>query len=243
MLNFVLFVIVPYLAVALAVVVGTYRYFDDRFSYSSLSSQFLENRHLFWGSVPWHYAILLILTAHLLALLFPRAWAGIIAAPARLYGLEVLGLALALLATAGLAILVLRRLRSARVATVTSVLDWVLLVALLAQVALGFYVALFYRWGADWYLYTAVPWLVSLAKLNPETQYVVALPWAVKLHFVGGFLIVGLFPFTRLVHLVAFPFWYLWRPYQVVIWNRRPSPGARSRAVPAAPAAPVGPVG
>jgi len=230
MLNFVLFVIVPYLAVTLAVVVGVYRYVDDRFSYSSLSSQFLENRQLFWGSVPWHYAILIILLAHLLALLFPGAWGALIAAPLRLYVLEVLGLALALLATAGLAILVLRRLRNARVAVVTSVSDWLLLGALLGQVALGFWVALFYRWGADWYLYTAVPWLVSLVKLNPQTQYVVSLPWAVKLHFVGGFLIIGLFPFTRLVHLIAFPFWYVWRPQQVVIWNRRPSATARGRA-------------
>jgi nitrate reductase gamma subunit len=29
----------------------------DRFSYSSYSSQFLENRRLFWGSVLWHYGI------------------------------------------------------------------------------------------------------------------------------------------------------------------------------------------
>lgn len=36
-----------------------------------------------------------------------------------------------------------------------------------------------------------------------------------------GFLLIALFPFTRLVHLVALPFWYPWRPYQVVIRNRR----------------------
>ncbi|MBI4301931.1 MAG: respiratory nitrate reductase subunit gamma, partial [Chloroflexi bacterium] len=47
------------------------------------------------------------------------------------------------------------------------------------------------------------------------------LPWAVKSHMLGGFLIIALFPFTRLVHLVTFPITYLWRPYQVVIWNRR----------------------
>ncbi len=45
-----LFVAFPYVAVVLAVVVSVYRYVTDRFSYSSFSSQFLENRALFWGS-------------------------------------------------------------------------------------------------------------------------------------------------------------------------------------------------
>jgi nitrate reductase gamma subunit len=104
----------------------------------------------------------------------------------------------------------------------TSALDWILLAALLAQMALGFWVALFYRWGSDWYVHTAVPWIVSLAQLQPRVEYVASLPWLVKLHMLGGFLIIALFPFTRLVHLVTFPLTYLWRPYQVVIWNRRP---------------------
>jgi nitrate reductase gamma subunit len=36
----------------------------------------------------------------------------------------------------------------------------------------------------------------------------------------NGFLVIALFPFSRLVHLIMFPFWYLWRPYQLVIANR-----------------------
>ena len=44
-----------------------------------------------------------------------------------------------------------------------------------------------------------------------------------KLHALGGFFLIALSPFTRLVHIVTFPITYLWRPYQVVIWNRRPA--------------------
>ena len=222
MLDTVLFAAFPYVAVILAILVGIYRYVTDRFSYSSQSSQFLENRALFWGSAPWHYGILTILLAHLLAALFPGAWAALIAAPVRLYVLEVTGLALALITLLGLGLLILRSLRNARIFVVTSVMDWVLLAVLLGQVVLGFWVALFYRWGSDWYLHTAVPWMVSLLALDPQIQYVTALPWAVKLHMLGGFLVVALFPFTRLVHLVTIPITSLWRPYQVVIWNRRP---------------------
>ena len=217
----VLFVAFPYVAVVLLVVVSLYRYYTDRFSYSSFSSQFLEGRTLFWGSVPWHYGILIILLAHFVALLWPSGWADLIASPARLLVLELIGLSLALAALLGLTLLLLRRIRSARIQAVTSTMDWVLLTVLLVQVVLGFWVALFFRWGSDWYLFTAVPWLISLAKFSPDTSFVTALPWVVKLHMLGGFMIVAIFPFTRLVHIVTVPITYLWRPYQVVIWNRR----------------------
>ena len=59
MWNTILYAVIPYLAVAIAVVGGIWRYRTDRFSYSSQSSQFLESRTLFWGSVAWHYGILL----------------------------------------------------------------------------------------------------------------------------------------------------------------------------------------
>ena len=222
MFNQVLFAVFPYAAIVLAVVVGIYRYQSDRFSYSSFSSQFLEKRQLFWGSVAWHYGILIVLLAHLLAALFPRFWATVISTPVRLYVLEVTGHALAVMTIIGLAVLIVRRMRNARISIVTSPMDWVLLVLLLGQVVLGLWVALFFRWGADWYLHTAVPWLASLVMLDPQIQFVTALPFVVKFHMLGGFILIAIFPFTRLVHLVTFPIAYLWRPVQVVIWNLNP---------------------
>ncbi len=221
MLDTVLFVALPYVSVALAVFGGIHRHRTDRFSYSSFSSQFLESRALFWGSVPWHYGIVVILLAHLLAAMFPGAWSALVSNPLRLYVLEVTGLALAAASIVGLLLLLARRIVDARVRTVTSTMDWVLLATLLVQVVLGTWVALVYRWGSDWYLHTAVPWLFSLLVLHPRIEHVATLPWIVKLHFIGGFVVIGLFPFTRLVHVVAFPVGYLWRPWQIVLWNRR----------------------
>ncbi len=232
MFDTFLFAVFPYLAVALAVAVGIYRYFSDRFSYSSQSSQFLESRALFWGSVTWHYGIVVVLLAHIAALAFSAEWADLVSNPARLYTLEVIGLTLGLAATLGLILLILRRIRSPRIAVVTSPADWILLAVLLAQVALGVAIALAYRWGSDWYVHTAGPWVASLFKLRPETELITILPWAVKLHALGGFLLIALFPFTRLVHVVTFPITYLWRPYQVVIWNRRPARQPHGRRLP-----------
>lgn len=220
MSDMILFGVFPYVAVALLVGVGCYRYCCDRYSWSSQSSQFLESRLLFWGSVPWHFAILVILLAHFLAFLFPSGWGVLLGRPLRLYLLEVTGMALGLSTVIAVALLLVRRVANARVSAVTSKVDWLVLVALLVQVATGLYIAFSLRWGSVWYLHTATPWLWSLVKFDPQIQYLAALPAVVKLHAFNAFLIIALFPFSRLVHVVSVPLTYLARPYQVVIWYR-----------------------
>ncbi len=216
-----LYGVFPIAAIVLAVVGTVVRYFSNRFSYSSLSSQFLENRQLFFGSVPWHYGILVILLGHLIGFLIPRsvlAWNGV---PWRLYVLEIAGLIFSLMTLWGLAALIFRRFSSARIRAVTSIMDVVLLALLLVQVVAGLWTAIFYRWGSSWYAGFAVPYLWSILKLSPDVALVSNLPMMVKVHILGAFALVAILPFTRLVHLLSFPIAYLWRPYQVVIWNRR----------------------
>lgn len=105
-------------------------------------------------------------------------------------------------------------------AAVSTPMDYVVLALLLVQVATGVWIAFTLRWGSVWYLHTAAPWLWSLLKFDPQVQYLAALPWIVKVHAANAFLLVALFPFSRLVHVVTFPFEYLGRPAQLVIWNR-----------------------
>jgi nitrate reductase gamma subunit len=238
-MNDFLYGVFPYLAFSLAVAGGLYRYFADRFSFSSLSSQFLESGALFYGSIPWHYGIGLILLAHLVGGLLPAASAFLLHGPARLFAGELVGMSLGFLALLGMVVLIIRRLSNSRILAVTTTMDWVLIAALTFQAATGVITALFYRWGSLWYLDTAVPWFWSIAGLNPRFDTVISLPWLVQFHILNAFVIFALFPFTRLVHLIAVPLSYLWRPYQVVIWNQRagapaaaegPAPGRTSEA-------------
>ncbi len=217
----VLFIVFPYAALLLAIGFGLYRRFARRYTYSSLSSQLLENRKLFWGSVPWHYGITMILLAHFLVWLFPGIARRMLNDPMRLLALEVVGFALGWYAVAGIVVLMIRRLpMGSKARAVTSPMDWILLFVLAAQVLSGAGVALFNRWGSLWYLSTAVPWLWSLLRLSPDSSTVVALPGLIRFHFVCGFVVILLFPFTRLVHIFTVPIEYLWRPYQVVVWYR-----------------------
>jgi nitrate reductase gamma subunit len=223
-MNDFLFIGIPYLAVAVAVAGSFVRWRTDRFSVSSHSSQFLENRALFWGSNAWHWAIILVLGAHLAPLVAPGWWTRLLGSTTRLYVLEVTGIALTFLAGFGLLVLISRRLVNRKIFGVTSYGDWLVLAVLLFQVAFGAYIAISYRWGGAWYPHTAVPWLRSLITLQPDASTMAVMPWAVKVHAVAAFALVALFPFTRLVHIVTYPLGYLWRPYQVVLWNRRPAP-------------------
>ena len=219
MLDNLLYIIFPYAAVTLAVVVTIQRLFRRPFTYSSLSSQFLESDELFYGSVPWHIGILVVLSGHVIGFALPRQvlwWNGV---PARLYVLETTALVFGLLALVGIASLVIRRITSARIRAVTSPMDIVVLLVLLVQVVLGVYVALFYRWGSSWYATSAVPYLRSLFLLQPDLKMIAPLPTAVKTHIVNAFVFVAILPFSRLVHMLVLPVHYLWRPYQIVIWN------------------------
>jgi len=225
MSDFILFAGLPYVVVVLAVVVSVYRFTSNRYSFSSLSSQFLEGRRLFWGSAPFHYGILTILAGHLVAFLFPRSIVWFNGVPIRLYVLEIAALAFGLLTLVGLVLLIHRRLTNQRVHAVTSKMDVVLLVLLLTMVVSGTYTAVFHRWGSAWFVHTATPYLWSLVRFSPEPELVASLPLAVRLHILNAWVLIAIIPFTRLVHFLIVPFGYLWRPYQLVIWNRRKHEG------------------
>jgi nitrate reductase gamma subunit len=220
MSDLFLFGVVPYLAVALAVGGTVYRYRTLRSTVTAGSSQLLEGRALSWGSVPWHYAILAILVAHVAAAVFPGTWARLLGSPSRLLALEVTGLALGAVALLGLAVLVVRRLF---LASTTGAMDWVVLLLLLLQAATGLYVAFALRWGSAWYLHTAAPWLASLVRLSPQIDAMAVLPGVVKVHAVNAFVLLALVPLSRLVHATVIPVSYLWRPPQLVFWRRAPA--------------------
>ena len=244
MLDNLFYIIFPYVAFTLAIVVSVQRYLKRGFTYSSLSSQFLESDELFYGSVPWHIGIMVVLLGHVIGFAIPRQVLWFNGVPARLYVLEATGLLFGLLALVGIVSLIVRRFTSPRIRAVTSWMDVVVLLVLLVQVVLGVYTAVFYRWGSSWYATSAVPYLRSLFTLQPDLTMIAPLPLAVKLHILNAYVFLAILPFSRLVHMLVVPIHYLWRPYQLVIWNGdrrklrgqapRPKPKTVETAVPVA---------
>jgi nitrate reductase gamma subunit len=217
-LDQILFIVFPYVSVILFLLVSIRRYKTEAFTFSSLSSQFLENQSHFWGLVPFHFGIITVLGGHVVAFLVPRkilAWNSL---PVRLYILELTALIAALLTLVGLTSIILRRLTDSKVRRVTSWADWIVLGSFVVQILSGLYVAVFHSWGSSWFAALAAPYLWSLVKLNPDITYITALPWMVKLHIASAWLMIAFAPFTRLVHILVVPNPYLWRKPQVVRW-------------------------
>lgn len=218
-LNTFLFIILPYLALAIFFVGTIYRYRKVKFQISSLSSEFLEGKRLFWGSVPFHWGMVFLFFGHLIAFLIPSSVLLWNSHPVRLLVLEVAAFAFGLSMLVGLANLMYRRWTNDRIRMVTSWVDHVVEALLLMQVILGLWVALQYRWGSSWFASSLTPYLKSIFLLEPRIDAVVSMPIVIQLHIVGAYLIVLMFPFSRLMHALVAPLDYLWRPYQRVIWN------------------------
>lgn len=215
-----LFAVFPYIAIGMLITVTILRWRLHPFSVSSLSSQLLESRSLYWGSISFHWGLSLILVGHLAALIVPRGfelWNG---APLRLYLLEATGLALGLWAAFGLGVLITRRLRHPRIRSVTSPMDLAVLALLAVQIITGLWIAIGYRWGSFWGTSVLVPYMRSVLTVRPDAGYVEPLPLVLQLHVLAFWVFVAVFAFSRLVHIVTLPIGYFLRPWQRVIGNR-----------------------
>jgi nitrate reductase gamma subunit len=218
LINNFLFIALPYAAFAVFLVGAIYRYRSNGFKYSSLSSQFLEGGGIYIFAVLFHWGILVVFLGHLIAFLFPAATLAWHSSAVRLIADEIVIFTFGLSVLIGLAGLFIRRISQPRIRVVTTRMDIVIEVVLLTQIVFGLWIALGYRWGYYWFASDMSPYLWSIVKLSPQIDAISALPLVIKTHIVGAFIILGILPFTRLVHFLVAPFHYTWRSYQQVIW-------------------------
>ncbi|MEK7360918.1 MAG: respiratory nitrate reductase subunit gamma [Pseudomonadota bacterium] len=218
LLNNFLFGALPYAAFAVFLVGSIYRYRTNGFKYSSLSSQFLEGGGIYIFAVLFHWGILVVFLGHLIAFLFPGLTLSWHSSATRLIADEIVIFTFGLAVLIGLVGLFIRRVSHPRIRVVTTRMDIVIELLLLAQIVLGLWIALGYRWGYYWFASDMSPYLWSIVKFGPQIEAVGAMPWVIKAHIVGAFIILGILPFTRLVHFLVAPFHYTWRDYQQVIW-------------------------
>jgi nitrate reductase gamma subunit len=219
MFNSFFFIGLPYAALFVVLVGTIFRYLNFGYKVSSLSSQFLETRELFYGSRPFHWGLLFLFFGHLTAFLFPKSvllWDSV---PIRLIILEVAALGFGITALFGLTVLIIRRVKHKRLLVVANKMDIVVYVILAVQIISGLWVAFFFRWGSSWFAGTITPYLKSIFLFTPDIAAVSAMPLAIKIHIVSAFTLIGIIPSTRFMHFLVYPFSYLWRPYQYVIWN------------------------
>ena len=219
-MNFFLFQIFPYIAIA-AFLLGCLLRFDrDPYSWRTKSSQLLRRKQLIMGSICFHLGVLTILLGHFVGLLTPIQVfdaLGISHGAKQILAITAGGIA-GLFCLVGLCMLLHRRLFDPRIRNNSSFADIAVLFLLLAQLLLGLLTIPSSMKHLDGHeMVKFMNWAQHIVTFRGGAhEFVADVALVFKLHITLGLFLLLVFPFTRLVHALSAPVGYVFRPYQVV---------------------------
>jgi len=229
-LNILLWVALPYAALAVFVVGHIWRYRYDKFGWTTRSSQLYENRLLRLGSPLFHFGILFVALGHIGGLLIPESWTRAAGISEDAYHLTAvtLGVVAGVCTLAGAAILVYRRRTVGPVFSATTRNDKAMYVLLVGTILLGLGTTVLGNLTGHPHDYrlTVSPWFRSIFALHPEPALMASAPIGFRLHALAALALFAFWPFSRLVHVFSMPLGYLTRPY-IVYRSRDTQLGSR----------------
>ncbi|MCW3845999.1 respiratory nitrate reductase subunit gamma [Sphingomonas sp. LB-2] len=240
-LNQILFGIYPYIALTVLAVGSVIRFDREQYSWRSGSSQLLRRKQLVAGSVMFHVGVLTIFAGHFVGLLTP-IWVfdalGVPHGAKQILAMAAGGIA-GLLCLAGGLLLLHRRLFDARIRKTSSFSDIAILVLLMLQLSLGLATIPVSAQHLDGHeMLKFMVWAQGVFTFQPGIADVVSDVHPIfKMHLVLGMTILLVFPFTRLVHMLSAPVWYLGRRGWQVVRTKRPIPSRPLAAAPVYPEA------
>ena len=217
--NF-LFVVYPYICLAVFFMGSLARFDRDQYTWKSDSSQMLRSRGMKWASNLFHGGILFLFVGHTVGMLTPHAVYESFISPANKQMLAIVAGGVAGTACfIGLTMLIWRRMTDPRIRLTSHRTDLAILWILWIQLSLGLItlpVSLSLSDGSVMLILS--DWAPRSVGLNPDASGLVGLAWPYKVHMVLGMTIFLLFPFSRLVHVWSglASIFYVFRPYQVV---------------------------
>lgn len=219
-LNFLLFGVYPYVALAICLI-GSWARFDlSQYTWKTGSSQMLSNKGMRVASNMFHIGILFILAGHFVGLLTPHSvYHHVISTENKQLLAMVSGGFFGVVCLVGLLMLIYRRMTEPRVRASSSASDILILWVLLAQLLLGLATIVASTHHMDGSVMVMLGnWAQSIVTLQPTVaaESIAPVSLVYKLHVLLGMTLFVLFPFTRLVHIVSAPVWYLGRRYQIV---------------------------
>ena len=216
-----LWVIFPYVCLAVFVAGHVWRYRYDKFGWTTRSSQLYEDRLLRIGSPLFHFGMLGVVLGHVMGLLVPQSVTDALGLSRSAYHTLALvgGIPAGVAAVVGLAILVYRRRTTGPVFRATTTNDKVMYLVLGAVIVLGIWNTIagsVFHFGGEYNYRDGVsPWFRSIFALNPQPELMAEAPFGFQAHAFLAFLLFAMWPFTRLVHVFSAPLGYLTRPYLV----------------------------
>ena len=203
-----LYAVLPYAALAAFVVGHIWRYRRDQYHWTTRSTQMLESRALRYGSIAFHYGAFAAIGGHVLGVLIPASWTASAGISEETYHVisAVGGLGAGIAVTAGLIILVWRRLRFPRVRVTTTRMDVTVFALLAAGILTGMAVTVLNSvFDNIDYRETIAPWFRSLFALDPDVDAMADAHWVSQVHVSIVWTLYALWPFSRLVHAWSIP--------------------------------------
>jgi nitrate reductase gamma subunit len=232
-LDIVLWIIIPYLAVATFALGHVWRYRYDKFGWTTRSSQLYESRLLRLGSPLFHFGILLVIGGHVFGILVPEAATRSVGISETAYHVVAvaLGTVSGVMTVAGLAILIYRRRVTGPVFSATTRNDKAMYVLLAATLLAGLATTVLGNLLGHPYDYrlSVAPYFRSVFYAHPDTGLISAAPAGFQVHVMLAWVLFAAWPFTRLVHVFSAPVGYLTRPYIVYRSRGGPAAGRPSR--------------
>jgi nitrate reductase gamma subunit len=218
-------------AIAIFLAGHVWRYRTDQYGWTTRSTQILESRWLKWGSPLFHLGALAAIGGHVLGILIPTSWTSTAGVSGEAYHAisATAGTIAGVACGAGLLILIYRRMTSPRVRVTTTRIDFIVYALLFVVIGLGLVetVGRNALGGGYDYRATVAVWFRSLVFFHPEPEAMVGAPILYQLHAVSAWLILLVWPFSRLVHAWSIPLQYVGRPY--ILYRRRWAPAPRRR--------------
>lgn len=219
-MNQLLFGLYPYLAITVCIIACWVRFDREQYTWKAGSSQLMRTRNMVLASNMFHIGILFILFGHIVGLLTPESvYHYVISTPNKQLLAMVSGGFFGLICFVGLTMLIHRRLTDERVKATGSKADLAVLLLLYVQLILGLATIVVSADHMDGSVMVLLAtWAQSIVTFQPEVaaSAIANVHILYKLHVFFGITIVLVFPFTRLVHIISAPIWYLGRRYQVV---------------------------
>lgn len=220
MFNKLLFGVYPYIALAVCLVGCWIRFDREQYTWKTGSSQMLSNDNMRVASNLFHVGVIFILMGHLVGLLTPEAiYHHVISTQAKQILAMLSGGFFGIVCLVGLLMLIKRRLNDPRVRASSNPSDIILLLLLLAQLVLGLTTILVSTQHLDGSVMVLLAtWAQSLVTLQVDqaATAIADVNIIYKMHVLLGMTLILIVPFTRLVHVISAPVWYLLRPYQIV---------------------------
>lgn len=218
--NLLMFGVYPYVALAICLI-GSWARFDlSQYTWRAGSSQMLDGKGMRVASNFFHVGIIFVLAGHFVGLLTPHAvYHHLISTENKQLLAMVSGGIFGVICLIGLVMLINRRLTNPRIRASSSTSDIMILFVLLAQLVLGLLTIFASTQHMDGSVMVMLgEWAQSIVTLQPIKAAAAIAPVGIiyKLHVFLGVTLFVLFPFTRLVHIVSAPIWYLGRRYQIV---------------------------